>query len=1572
MVFPTQTNSFPINAPLGWLVPRHANAIMKKSKTNSGFSKVHFNWKLMIATLLLLAIVAGGAYFVRNLQTRSISAEYLRLSKDSKEKGDDKKSREYLEMYTRLNPDDAASYADLALMLDENAKSPNEIKRSIAQLAAAIGRCESRDELREKAILLRRKQAARLYQADRWDEALEQIATCSEGEWDPDQARLLALSRFRLILSDVSDRWSARAESIAPNWLRGLAQKHFAVALDEALRSMPGDIELTRALATVFLAEQKRLKGSPFETATPAELANRCRSLAASLSARNSDSAEAWLAQYAILNQIAPDEAYATLEQAYQKFPEDRMVLLTMGKHLFQSLPPLPPSNPTSEYLEKLDMAEKVLRASVANTANMPPAVAAPLGAILMRKEQFDDAMEVWTTGMKGPPPTHALHFQVINAWIFKGDWEKAEAALKAMDKAIDTESPSLSRPIAQAVAFEGKQRWAEYHIARQDHEAVIRLLEPLAASSSQLDATVRAKSISLLAQAYLATSQWDKAGNSFELASSLDPQFSGYKRGAANAWIQAARADEALRQLQAIDPKQAQDWLLLAQAAYAIQSGPEPIPELWIQFDESLREVRSHIDELPDAESVTWRIKQLELLAKVARASSEDRPAILEAASEELILACQEAPKNTEMWRRAMAILEAWKQRERLAALQKNFVETHPDCREAVLGRAVELMKSKQPEAARQLVLDSITKQPEQGVAAIDLLRLCNTHQDLETQTGKLLELAGNSLPKTRELGELLLASTGIWFTSPAPPSNTPKETGDANENQTAAASKAQTSTASIDSWSRSLEAIENNLRKIEGDAGTEWKAVKARRLLELEAKTPSQSQLNAVAEIARTLEAQRPLWPISHLVAGNLAERREDLPAASKHYKRAIALGGGSLDTYERLVSILFRQGAFAEAQQLLKQLGDNAGRSNKLEEFALRMPGTRGKDTLSLAKSGIESRPFDPMAWVVYGMVLEANSRNASESDRKTQLAIAYDAFDRASQLDASRSAKVLNAEYGFYSQLGDQEQLEKLYQRVKKATQVDEASRLETQARIEASLGKYEEAEATFKNAMSAGGSRVTLGNQLGKLYLTTGKTDQAVEVFEQLYRDFPKDPEVRKSLATVLFSKGTPEDWERLQAILLEPRNGNETSDRRYLAILRYRRGNPSDLEKAKLLLEDIAVDSTARTDEDSYMLASIATKQNKQRLGKYANERERFKNSQLADRHFQLATSGESPNPLHLASYIDFLIEALRPIEAAAKLDQLKTMQPDALGTAVLDARLKKQLKGIAEATETLEQWKKSRINALGENISDEDKSTVDAELAVAFIDIEDFASADKQLNALTESSIQKALEATTAACNSENLPSRSYALGRLTELLKPRATAENGKQLMRLLINREYDPESLIKADALLLQIQAQEESNASFLMSMGDMWLDRKAIARAVDAYRKVLVVDPKNLIAMNNIACLVAEETGRTEESLEMIDKALEIGGRTPFLLDSKGQILSIAGRHADSIPWFEEAATKGADPRSWLHLFMALKKSGRTEDATKIRTKIDVEAMRRLHLTAEEQREIDSLSSGRDSL
>jgi tetratricopeptide (TPR) repeat protein len=185
----------------------------------------------------------------------------------------------------------------------------------------------------------------------------------------------------------------------------------------------------------------------------------------------------------------------------------------------------------------------------------------------------------------------------------------------------------------------------------------------------------------------------------------------------------------------------------------------------------------------------------------------------------------------------------------------------------------------------------------------------------------------------------------------------------------------------------------------------------------------------------------------------------------------------------------------------------------------------------------------------------------------------------------------------------------------------------------------------------------------------------------------------------------------------------------------------------------------------------------------------------------------------------------------------------------------------------------------------------------------------------------------------------------------------------------MRLLKSKNYEPDATQMADTLLIEIQSGELENQKYLMAMGDMWLDRKIIGGAIDTYRKVLELDPSNAIVLNNIACLTAEETGLTDESLTLIDKAIEIAGRTADMLDSKGHILVIAGRHAEAIPFFEEASSKGSDPRILLHLYSALKNSGKVEDAARLRRKIDLDGVRRLHLSPEELKEVEIIATER---
>jgi tetratricopeptide (TPR) repeat protein len=274
--------------------------------------------------------------------------------------------------------------------------------------------------------------------------------------------------------------------------------------------------------------------------------------------------------------------------------------------------------------------------------------------------------------------------------------------------------------------------------------------------------------------------------------------------------------------------------------------------------------------------------------------------------------------------------------------------------------------------------------------------------------------------------------------------------------------------------------------------------------------------------------------------------------------------------------------------------------------------------------------------------------------------------------------------------------------------------------------------------------------------------------------------------------------------------------------------------------------------------------------------------------------------------------------------------------------------------------------WQEKRLQALGPGSDERDRLLVDAELATDYLVIEDVASAEPLVDSIRAQSPGLAAIILEQGCRMPGQETRSFSIGKWIDWEDKESSP--GSALRWILIVKEpigFDSATQERIEARLQQYEMQYASQPTVLKALGDLWLKRGAIGRAIEVYRQALVGAPDDVGLLNNLACLIAEKTGHAEESLPMIDRAMEIGGRQPYLIDSKGYILTIAGRHADAIPFFEEAAKRGTDPRAWLHWYMALKETGRGNEATAILRRVDVEAMRRLHLTEAEQRELDAI-------
>lgn len=79
----------------------------------------------------------------------------------------------------------------------------------------------------------------------------------------------------------------------------------------------------------------------------------------------------------------------------------------------------------------------------------------------------------------------------------------------------------------------------------------------------------------------------------------------------------------------------------------------------------------------------------------------------------------------------------------------------------------------------------------------------------------------------------------------------------------------------------------------------------------------------------------------------------------------------------------------------------------------------------------------------------------------------------------------------------------------------------------------------------------------------------------------------------------------------------------------------------------------------------------------------------------------------------------------------------------------------------------------------------------------------------------------------------------------------------------------------------------------------------------------------------------------------------------------LLDSKGTILIMLKKYDEAAKALELATAKGGDPRSALHWYVALVRGGREAEANKIKSKINVKALRDVHLSAEDKEVLSKL-------
>jgi tetratricopeptide (TPR) repeat protein len=273
------------------------------------------NVRLLVGTLIALAILAPAAWWWRSLQVRRTAGALLERADDLAEDEDFAAASSYLLRYLELYPNDADVKVRLAQTFDRSVKGPRGKASVVQRYQEALGVASP-----EQKPELRRRLAELLLEMGRFSSAMEEAGELDST--DPQGRRLLALARFAWFLS--GDPAATRAGGTP-----------MGEDLEVAMELNPGDPRLATALAEVYRQHLELLSDEEqaLSTAERGQLADKV--IDDMVSAKPKDP-KVYLERYRYRLRYKLPQREDDLQQALHFGPDDLEVLLFAAAHFLR------------------------------------------------------------------------------------------------------------------------------------------------------------------------------------------------------------------------------------------------------------------------------------------------------------------------------------------------------------------------------------------------------------------------------------------------------------------------------------------------------------------------------------------------------------------------------------------------------------------------------------------------------------------------------------------------------------------------------------------------------------------------------------------------------------------------------------------------------------------------------------------------------------------------------------------------------------------------------------------------------------------------------------------------------------------------------------------------------------------------------------------------------------------------------------------------------------------------------------------------------------------------------------
>lgn len=1454
------------------------------SQRNSCGRRFHcVNWRLILVSVTTVSLLCPVAYFWHQRQTQRTAAALLQQGRRLERQHAPQRAATYYQRYLRLCPGDDDALVSLARLYASTVPCPVDGERLTQLLYQAVGRSPLCTDLRLNL-------AETLARTGDYDNA-ERQALKLLGPSCPERSqalRIAALSRWAAAQQDDS---AALADAVTE--------------LIKAHNELPGDVVLAVTAANALHDHPAAaLVWDQDATTLADEIMDR-------LVETSTSRADGLVARY----------RHRVRNTAYAATDDLEAALAVDGDHVDALL--LLAAAKRGEGGSGAD-AERLLQRAIKAAPRDPRPYLALAG---VREESGDaaGALAILREGRQHAPSSLEIRFALVARLIDADEMVEAEEALVRLQVCVAADA--AGRDVPTQLRAESRCMLLQARLVHQrgDLATAMAKLRQVRQSSEKWpggnQSPVRREAIALLAQVEQELGHWDRAASLWMELVSTDPREGRVAAAAAQALVSAAAPADALAVLQRfheLAEPTAETSVQVVCAQLDCQLARPPAERNWEAFSRALAATRERgIDD--------WRLTIAEVRFLAARCDAET-PTSGDPPSTEPE-PCRSARRLLRRGEDQFADrIRFWEAAARLYQQQGHSADARravARCEEAGGSPAtvVRLQADLLAMADRYDEADQVLAAAHAGLAGDDLRRIVRIRIETMIASGRLpaaYRLLREALAAGPEDPQLLILGASLAL-----------QTRDA-----AAAAR----------W----------LDRLETHPEYEWEQrylAAVRDLAQVDDRSPVTDRQLA-GNIAR-LRAGRPRWYPAVALAARYALLAGDPLIALAEYELAVKLGDRRLATLEQLVELHYGHGNLADAEKYLELVATDE-RSPALSKVAIQVAVTQNRldYALEIAAQGVQQHPDQPQRRIWLANLQLAANRVQEAAETMSQAANNFP--------DDPRVWKGL---FVLLIKTGRVEDARVVLERLVCSDMLSKAARLQIAAEGCELLGDVRDAEQRYAAAVADQPAATDLRMRLAKL-LSRHNPAAATEQLEAVLQIDAGHGEARTELATLLAATGRPDDWARAEQ-LLEPRAGDSpacaAANDHVQAILLLKRGRNraerlSNCRAAARLLQtrmQSGVDATAGvtgrllchtyevetalTGEAAPLLAardqlrSMATQARASRedIANYVDfllrHSERGSLTPVSDSAIARGRSPDNP-PLRAT----FLAEARSLLIIMQALDRRPGADIfDRLATAELLGRLR-LAKGDPSAAEA--------ITDVAQSIADE---TADSQPRVlyaignAYARVGDLSQAEVWYRRLTE-------KAPRAYVLTVKILVEERRFEQAAELCLKRASSplavKDALALAHVLTAAQAADIEMPAALAAWDEAVAAHPGHVRVLQAEALLRAGRGDDLQAVAALRTLLKEDPDNVLAMNNLATLLAEQPNRRGEALQIVSRAIDAGGRRPALLDTLGSIRLAMGDAQHAIANLEEA-TAGSpdDARYYFHLAAAYSQANRLDDA-----------------------------------